>query len=133
MELIHPLRYEEIYMYIVVKMFDDLQDTKVVGGIRTYHRYNVGDEYPREGYTPTSERVRSLLTGNNPLKVPLIGILEEKLPEKETLKAPETAEEVKMEEQPTEEKKAPEKPVRKQTARKKPAAPKKTARNAKKA
>ena len=118
-------------MYIVVKMFDDLQDTNVVGGIRTYHRYHVGDEYPREGYTPTSERVRSLLTGNNPLKVPLIGIL--KLPEEDTQKAPETVEEVKMEEQPVETKKAPEKPVRKQTARKKPAAPKKTARNAKKA
>ena len=109
MELIHPLRYEEMYMYIVVKMFDDLQDTKVVGGIRTYHRYNVGDEYPREGYTPTSERVRSLLTGNNPLKVPLIGILEEKLPEKDTQKAPETAEEGKMGEQPVKAAKAPEK------------------------
>lgn len=120
-------------MYIVVKMFDDLQDTKVVGGIRTYHRYNVGDEYPRAGYTPTTERVQSLLTGDNSLKAQFIGILEEKLPEEETLKAPETAEEVKAEEQPTEEKKAPEKPVRKQTARKKPAAPKKTARNAKKA
>lgn len=91
-------------MYIVVKMFDDLQDTKVEGGIRTYHRYNVGDEYPRAGYTPTTERVQSLLTGNNSLKVPLIGILEE-----EALKAPETAEEVKAEEQPTETEKAPKK------------------------
>lgn len=120
-------------MYIVVKMFDDLQDMKVVGGIRAYHRYHVGDEYPRAGYTPTSERVRSLLTGDNSLKIPLIGILEEKLPEEDTQKAPETAEEAKVKEQPTEEKKAPEKPVRKQTARKKPAAPKKTARSAKKA
>ena len=77
--------------------------------------------------------MQSLLTGNNPLKIPLIGILEEKLPEEDAQKAPETAEEVKVEEQLTEEKKAPEKPVRKQTARKKPAAPKKTARNAKKA
>ena len=130
MELIHPLRYEEIYMYIVVKMFDDLQDTKVVGGIRTYHRYHVGDEYPREGYTPTSERGRSLLTGNNPLKIPLIGILEEKLPEEETLKAPETAEEVKVEEQPTEEKKAPEKSrtARKTATSKTSAAKKRTTR-----
>ena len=130
MELIHPLRYEEIYMYIVVKMFDDLQDTKVVGGIRTYHRYHVGDEYPRAGYTPTTERVRSLLTGNNPLKVPLIGILEEKLPEEETLKAPETAEEVKAEEQPTEEKKAPEKSrtARKTATSKTGAAKKRTTR-----
>ena len=117
-------------MYIVVTMFDDLQDTKVVGGIRTYHRYNVGDEYPREGYTPTSERVRSLLTGNNPLKVPLIGILEEKLPEEETLKAPETVEEVKVEEQPTEEKKAPEKSrtARKTATSKTSAAKKRTTR-----
>ena len=117
-------------MYIVVKMFDDLQDTKVVGGIRTYHRYHVGDEYPRAGYTPTSERVQSLLTGNNPLKVPLIGILEEKLPEEETQKAPETAEEVKVEEQPTEEKKAPEKSrtARKTATSKTSAAKKRTTR-----
>ena len=96
-------------MYIVVKMFDDLQDTEVVGGIRTYHRYNVGDEYPRAGYTPTTERVQSLLTGNNSLKAKFIGILEEKPPEEEALKAPETAEEVKAEEQPTETEKAPKK------------------------
>lgn len=117
-------------MYIVVKMFDDLQDTKVVGGIRTYHRYHVGDEYPREGYAPTSERVQSLLTGNNPLKVPLIGILEEKLPEEDALEAPEAVEEGKVEEQPTEEKKAPEKSrtARKTATSKTSAAKKRTTR-----
>ena len=61
-------------MYVVIKMFDDLQDMQVVGGIRTYHRYRPGDAYPREGYRPTSERVRELLSGRNALRTPLIAI-----------------------------------------------------------
>lgn len=63
-------------MYIVIKMFDDLQDTQVVAGIRSYHRYRPGDEYPRPGYKPTSARVQALLTGNNALRMPLIAICE---------------------------------------------------------
>lgn len=61
-------------MYVVVKMFDDLQDVQTVGGIRTYHRYRPGDAYPREGYRPTSARIRELLTGANALRTPLIAI-----------------------------------------------------------
>ena len=64
-------------MYVVLHLFDDLDDKEKVLGIESYHRYNVGDEYPREGYTPTAERIESLLTGNNARKVPLIGVLEE--------------------------------------------------------
>lgn len=64
-------------MYVVLHLFDDLDDKEKVLGIESYHRYNVGDEYPREGYTPTAERIESLLTGNNARKIPLIGVLEE--------------------------------------------------------
>ena len=64
-------------MYVVLHLFDDLDDKEKVLGIESYHRYNVGDEYPREGYTPTAERIKSLLTGNNARKIPLIGVLEE--------------------------------------------------------
>lgn len=67
-------------MYVVIKMFDDLQDMQIVGGIRTYHRYRPGDAYPREGYRPTSARVRELLTGANALRRPLIA-MPEALPE----------------------------------------------------
>lgn len=63
-------------MYVVIKMFDDLQDMQIVGGIRTYHRYRPGDAYPREGYRPTSARIRELLTGANALRRPLIAIPE---------------------------------------------------------
>ncbi|MDO4803883.1 MAG: hypothetical protein Q4A32_03570 [Lachnospiraceae bacterium] len=61
-------------MYIVIKMFDDLQDSTTVQGIRSYHRYKPGDTYPREGYTPTSERVKSLLTCDNAQGRPLIAV-----------------------------------------------------------
>lgn len=61
-------------MYVVLTLFDDLDDKEKVLGIESYHRYNVGDEYPREGYTPTAERIESLLTSNNARKMPLIGI-----------------------------------------------------------
>jgi len=61
-------------MYVVLHLFDDLDDKEKVLGIESYHRYNVGDEYPREGYTPTAERIESLLTNDNARKMPLIGI-----------------------------------------------------------
>ena len=64
-------------MYVVLTLFDDLDDKEKVLGIESYHRYNVGDEYPREGYTPTAERIKSLLTNDNARKMPLIGVLEE--------------------------------------------------------
>lgn len=61
-------------MYIVLHVFDDLQDTRVVGGIKTYHRYLAGEEYPREGYTPTPERIAELAGSNNAQKRPIIAV-----------------------------------------------------------
>ena len=50
--------------YKVIHFFNDILD-----GL---HAYNEGDEYPREGYTPTPERIANLAGGNNPAGRPLI-------------------------------------------------------------
>ena len=104
-------------------MFDDLQDSQVVNGIRSYHRYNPGDVYPREGCKPTSERIRSLLSGDNALHTPLIAIY--KPPgtdsvKEEPAKEPETAKKTPA--------KSPARAKPKRTTGKKPAAKKTTAR-----
>ena len=39
------------------------------------HPYKEGDTYPREGYTPSEERVQSLLSGDNIRGIPVIGEL----------------------------------------------------------
>lgn len=51
-------------MYKVIKAFTDTQDR--------YHRYNVGDTYPRDGYKPTEARIAALSSGDNLLYTPLI-------------------------------------------------------------
>lgn len=51
-------------MYKVIKFFHDLQDNK--------HAYNVGDVYPREGVTPTEERIAELSGKDNLQGRPLI-------------------------------------------------------------
>lgn len=51
-------------MYRVVKFFTDLQDGN--------NTYNVGDKYPREGYTPSNDRINTLLSSNNKQGTPLI-------------------------------------------------------------
>lgn len=43
--------------YIVISEFVDLDDR--------HHFYHEGDVYPREGYTPSADRVNALLSGNN--------------------------------------------------------------------
>ena len=43
--------------YIAIMDFVDLDDH--------HHFYHEGDVYPREGYTPSADRVNALLTGNN--------------------------------------------------------------------
>lgn len=48
----------------VLKSFMDTQDNKYV--------YRVGDEYPREGYTPTPERIAELSGKDNALGTPII-------------------------------------------------------------
>lgn len=54
-------------MFTVLSEFADLQDGN--------HIYRVGDEYPREGYSPTDERVTELSTGKNLLHKPLIQLM----------------------------------------------------------
>lgn len=44
--------------YKVIRPFRDLRDSK-------QHDYATGDTFPREGYEPSDEFVRSLLTGSN--------------------------------------------------------------------
>ena len=44
-------------MYKVIEYFTDLQDNG--------YAYNVGDEYPRQGYKPSEGRIQELLTTNN--------------------------------------------------------------------
>lgn len=50
--------------YEVISKFVDLIDGK--------HVYEVGDEYPRQGYKPTDERIKELSTVNNKLKKAVI-------------------------------------------------------------
>ena len=51
-------------MYKVIHFFNDILD-----GL---HAYQPGDVYPREGYTPTPERIANLLGINNAAGRPLI-------------------------------------------------------------
>lgn len=50
----------------VIKKFTDLQDSNYV--------YNVGDVYPREGYTPSEKRIAELASDKNRQGVPLIEV-----------------------------------------------------------
>jgi len=50
--------------YTVISPFCDLKDKM--------HPYNVGDKYPRDGYTPSLERIAELKSDANALKMPLI-------------------------------------------------------------
>lgn len=57
-------------MLKVIIAFNDLQDDG--------YFYGMGEVYPRRGYTPTPERVKSLMSADNARRVPLIeGIYEE--------------------------------------------------------
>ena len=77
-------------MYKVIKMFDDLQDYVATKAGIFYHRYEVGERYPRSGYTPSQQRIQELLGSENAQHTPLI------IPEFKTVpEIPET----KMEEQ----------------------------------
>lgn len=83
--------------YTVLSEFADLQDGN--------HIYRVGDEYPREGYTPKDERVDELSTGKNLLHKPLIQKVEDsthevvETPETEEQQPEEIAEETEVEEE----------------------------------
>ena len=58
-------------MYKVLKFFTDLQDNN--------HAYDTVDTYPREGYTPTAERIAELSGSENLQKRPLIAPIENNL------------------------------------------------------
>lgn len=83
-------------------MFDDLQDYVATKAGIFYHRYEVGERYPRSGYTPSQQRIQELLGSENAQHTPLI------IPEFKTVsEIPET----KMEEQAARDPApAPEKP-----------------------
>ena len=56
-------------MYRVVRHFTDLLDNN--------HKYTEGDVYPREGYTPSEERIFALSTSANKQKTILIEAIAE--------------------------------------------------------
>lgn len=63
----------------VIKMFTDGQDN--------FYPYQVGDTYPRKGYTPSEERIIGLLGTGNKQGVPLIEeVKEEEKPKKKRTK-----------------------------------------------
>lgn len=59
-------------MYKVIKEFHDLTDFKSTKGGNIYHKYEVGDDYPRSGVKAMPERVEELLGSDNARKMPLI-------------------------------------------------------------
>ena len=59
--------------YRVIEGFYDLQDPEG----KSFHLYNKGDIYPREGIEPTEERIKELSGKGNQRKQPLI----EEIPE----------------------------------------------------
>lgn len=67
-------------MYRVIRYFEDLQD-----GNRAY---KVGEIYPREGLSPTDERISELSGSRNRQGKPLI----EAIPEESAVNIPETEE-----------------------------------------
>lgn len=56
-------------MYRVIRYFTDLQDND--------YAYNIGDVYPRQGATVSSERIAELASAENRQKTPLIEAIDE--------------------------------------------------------
>lgn len=73
--------------YRVIEGFYDLQDPEG----KSFHLYNKGDIYPREGLEPTKERIAELSGKGNQRKQPLIEETSEETDSEET--APEAPEE----------------------------------------
>lgn len=59
-------------MYKVVKEFHDLQDYKTSKSGLLYQHYDVGDLYPRKGFSPSNLRIEELLSADNAQGSPLI-------------------------------------------------------------
>lgn len=66
-------------MFRVIKKFADLDDKR--------HIYQVGDEYPREGYKPSEDRVEFLSSDQNKLGAPVIEFVQDVV-EESTAKKP---------------------------------------------
>ncbi len=66
-------------MYKALEFFTDLQDNNFA--------YKIGDVYPREGYTPSAERIAELVSCDNKRGNPVIGLIDndENSPEIESL------------------------------------------------
>ena len=62
-------------MYKVLIKFADTLDSK--------HLYHAGDNYPREGYEPTNERISELSTDNNKLGKAVIEVVAEAVTEEQ--------------------------------------------------
>lgn len=58
-------------MYKALVHFEDILDGR--------HPYNAGDEYPRQGYTPSKERIAELASANNRRKQAVIVLIEERV------------------------------------------------------
>lgn len=84
--------------YTVIRYFTDLQDKN--------YAYRAGDTYPREGLSPSAERIEELAGSQNKQKTPLI----QAIPEAVETAAP--AEEPIEEETPEEQEKKPKRKKR---------------------
>ena len=60
--------------YKTIVFFTDLQDKG--------HPYNVGDPFPREGFSVSDARLNELASGKNRRGIPLIEKMEEDVPKK---------------------------------------------------
>ena len=61
-------------MFEVIVPFADISDS--------YYTYNVGDKYPRDGFTATAERIEELASDKNRRKIPLIKMVQSEEEEK---------------------------------------------------
>lgn len=62
--------------YKVIEGFYDLQDPEG----KSFHFYDKGDTYPREGFETSEERIAELLGNGNKLQRPLIEAVPEETP-----------------------------------------------------
>ena len=74
--------------YEVIRPFHDLQDAMETKNGRVYHKYEVGDTYPRKGYEAEQARIDELASAANLQGFPLIEKVEEaeKKPEEDVEK-----------------------------------------------
>lgn len=95
-------------MYKAIVTFKDLKDDS--------YAYHPGDKYPRDGFTPTPERIEELSTEKNRRGIPVIAEIK---PKKETKKEEPKAEIEEPKEEPAEEPVKAEAPKPKRERKKK--------------